>query len=217
MNRLSIGELETLIEAWPRRARTLMIGIDGAGGSGKTTLARALAKGGGPGIRVVSIDDFYRPSADRSSLPGEVGTLFDWRRLDAQLLEPLSRDEASNYQRYDWSRDCLGEWERVEAGGVVIVEGVTAIRRELRDRYDFRVLVDCRDDVRLARGLARDGEHYRAVWQKTWMPEERRYLSAHVPRDYAHLVIDGSAGTAEGNQDGSMIFEVLQAAGLPKT
>jgi Mg-chelatase subunit ChlI len=46
------------------RRRTLLVGIDGRGGSGKSTFARELAALL-PNATVVQFDDFYRPADER--------------------------------------------------------------------------------------------------------------------------------------------------------
>ena len=108
-----LDELRTRLHGLSRRRATLLVGIDGRGGSGKSTLARKLADAD-PGVTVVEFDDFYLPSGERESRAAagndEVGGNFDWRRLRAQVLEPLARDEPARYQRYDWPSDALAEW-----------------------------------------------------------------------------------------------------------
>ena len=108
----------------PRRRKTLLLGIDGCGGAGKSTLARALATVV-PAATVVEFDDFYRPSGERQARRDrEVGGDFDWRRVREQILVPLADDRPARYQRYDWGDDRLAEWHEVQPGGVVIVEGI---------------------------------------------------------------------------------------------
>jgi uridine kinase len=55
-----------------------------------------------------------------------------------------------------------------------------------------RVWVDAPRDVRLARGIARDGEEARSRWEDVWMPQEDRYVAQDDPIPSAHLVVDGS-------------------------
>ncbi|MFW5691015.1 MAG: hypothetical protein ACOCXZ_00830, partial [Chloroflexota bacterium] len=62
----------------------------------------------------------------------------------------------------------------------------------LRDFYDFSVWVDCPYAIRLARGIARDGEAMRTQWVEDWMPAEDRYTEAYTPRTFARMVVDGS-------------------------
>src|SRR5689334_15473078 len=104
-----------------RRQRTLLIGIDGRGGSGKSTFARRLERAGDD-VAVVEIDDFYRTEHERLARAAngdtEIGGNFDWRRLRDQVLLPLSRDEPGFYQRYDWATDALAEWHTIGIGGI---------------------------------------------------------------------------------------------------
>ena len=80
----------------------------------------------------------------------------------------------------------------VAPDGIVVVEGVCALHRTLRDAYDVRVWVDAPAEVRLARGVARDGEAARRTWLEVWMPREDRYVATDDPVACADLVVDGS-------------------------
>jgi uridine kinase len=193
-----VARLLEHLQALPRRG-TLFVGVDGPGGSGKSTVARALERLGPDKITVVEMDDFYLPSSERPPASGEgsLGAAFDWRRLLAQVLEPLRAGGRGRYQRYDWDADELAEWHDVPAEGIVVVEGVYSTRSELADHYDFRIWVTARPEVRLARGLERDGEAARSLWVDEWMPEEDRYAALDRPRERAHLVIDGASTLVE--------------------
>jgi len=69
--------------------------------------------------------------------------------------------------------------------------GIYTLRPELRELYDLRVWVDCPRDLRLARGLARDGEQARPRWEGDWMPKEDHYVSECRPMASADVVISG--------------------------
>lgn len=183
-------ELAGWLMARPRRRQTLLIGMDGPGGSGKTTLAAALANQESA-LTIVHMDDFYLPSAEQLPLPHLDAEGFDWRRLERDVLAPLARDEAARYRRYDWSHDALDAWATTPPGGAVIVEGVSAMRRELRSYYDVTVFVACPRETCLRRGLARDGESARGVWEGQWLPAEESYFARHGPRVTADIVVDG--------------------------
>jgi uridine kinase len=175
-----------------RRHKTLLVGIDGRGGAGKSTLARTLERASGE-ITVVEFDDFYLPLGERETRAGrEIGGNFDWRRLRDQVLTPLSRDEPAAYQRYDWRADELAEWHTVPVGGTVVIEGNYCTRRELFDLYDYTVWIDAPHEQRLARGLRRGGQDTEERWLTEWMPEEERYLEAEQPAERVDLVLDGS-------------------------
>ncbi len=157
-----------------------LVAIDGRGGSGKSSLAFFLAKRLSE-TTVVHTDDFAQPG-----VPG-----WDWRRFRRQVVEPLLRGEVGRYQRYDWQEDRLAEWYDVPSRGVVIVEGVSSTRRELAVPWDVTVWVETPKDVRLVRGIARDGEAMRSQWENVWEPEEDRYVEEQQPDRRADIVVNG--------------------------
>ncbi|SFA40653.1 Uridine kinase [Parageobacillus thermantarcticus] len=187
-------QLVRSIDKIPRKQSTLLIGIDGCGGSGKSTLADKL-KEECSNVTIVHMDDFYLPSAqiiNTHPTKKPVGADFDWKRVLNQVLEPISQDKEGYYQRYDWKTDSLAEWRMVPVGGIVIIEGVYSIRKELSEKYDFTIWVDCPREIRLARGLQRDGEKARDMWENNWMISEDIYVEKHKPHERADLVVDGT-------------------------
>jgi uridine kinase len=186
----AVERLGTRIQELRPRAGTVLIGLDGRGASGKSTLARALAGLLGA-TTIVELDDFYRPTATRLA-PGhpDIGGDFEWRRLRDQVLVPLSQGRSARYQRYDWPTDALAEWHAVPTGGRVIVEGNYSTRRELHAFYDLRVWLQAPHPVRLGRGRARGGLDSERLWLDVWMPEEERYLAADDAPARADVVID---------------------------
>jgi uridine kinase len=193
--------ISDIIARWSRSLHegvAFLVGIDGSGGSGKSTLARAI-HALLPGSVIIQMDDFYRPSSERQAmallLSKAIGADFDWERVRQQVLEPLRQGTNGRYQRYDWNRDTLAEWHDVPLESVVLVEGTYSTRRELASFYDYRIFVDCPREVRLARGLQRDGEGARHLWENEWMPAEELYVEKHSPFRTADLRIDGSGLT----------------------
>lgn len=187
--------LSDLMLRLPRRRLTILVGIDGRGGSGKSTIARALSALIDSSV-VVEFDDFYRPSEERGPLgdarSAEVGRNFDWPRVRDQVLIPLDTDRSARYQRYDWVADQLAEWHELRPGGVVIIEGNYCTRSELRDFYDLTIWVEAPHDVRLRRGLERGGQDQLDRWLEEWMPEEERYIEAENPQARVDLILDGA-------------------------
>ena len=187
---ISVSELCAAISAVEAPTTTRLVFVDGLGGAGKSVLAAALA--GKLGAPVVRDDDFYRPSAQRRREAAEgIGASFHWRRLERQVLAPLSRGEGARYQRYDWDEHRLGDWISLPGQGTVVVEGVYVLRVELRRYASVSIWVDTPRDVRLARGIERDGEAARSRWTEEWMPAEDAYVSAMHPKAFATLVVDG--------------------------
>ena len=156
-----------------------VIAVDGLGGAGKSTLAAALAVE--LGATVIHTDDFA--SWD---VPLEW-----WPRVLAQVLEPLTAGRAARFRRYDWDRRELAEWHEVAPGGVVILEGVSSSRRAFRPFLAFSIWVETPRDVRLARGLERDGSNALALWEG-WMTAEDQWVAREHPRESADYLVDGT-------------------------
>ena len=180
--------LLTAIQQRPRTSATRLVAVDGCGGSGKSTLAHKLAALD-PAITVIHFDDFYLPSTERRPISGAAGSEYDLARLAAEVITPLRSEQAAEYRRYDWVADRLAETHTVPTGGIVIIEGVYTL---LANDYDYRIWVECPYALRLARGLARDGEAARSWWVDHWMPAEMRYIERESPADHVDLVVDGS-------------------------
>ncbi len=187
-----LRDLIARLHALPRRRLTLLVGVDGPAGAGKSTFTRALAALD-PGLDVIQMDDFELPTSDRppagdAEAAERVAAGLDWRRLRSSVLLPLSRDQPARYQRYDPATDAMAEWRMVPVGGIVIVEGRYACLKALTTFYDFRIWVDSPRDVRNRRLDRGDG----AAPGGAWHPAEEAYLASQDPAAEAHLRVDGS-------------------------
>ncbi len=169
------AEALALVQRAAEGSPLTLVGIGGHGGAGKSALAAAI-----PGAHVVATDVFWD------------GERFDLERLRREVVDPLTRGKPARYGLYDRKRGRIGEERVVAAQGIVVVEGVCALHRLLRDAYAVRILVEAPYGVRLTRGVARDGESARSLWVDVWMPAEERYLAADNPAACAHLIVDGT-------------------------
>jgi cytidylate kinase len=155
----------------------ILVGIGGHGAAGKTTLARMI-----PDAQIVSTDEFWD------------GEGFDITRLASEVIEPLSHGRAAHFASYDWAARAPRGSRTLEPKGVVVIEGVCALHRRLRDALAVRIWVDAPVGVRLSRAIERDGEEARSTWMDVWIPSEERYVLEDDPVGCADLVVDGGRG-----------------------
>jgi uridine kinase len=195
------GDLARCVLAAPARLGPVrVIAVDGPAGSGKTTFAtRLTAALRAAGARVVEVhtDDLLKGWGDIVGF---------WPRLEKQVLAPLRRGEPAAYRAYDWVAGRFEDrWRAVPVPDVLVLDGVTSAREAIRPELSLAVFVRADDELRLARGLSRDGEALRPQWQR-WMADEAAHFAADRTADHADLVVDGAA-----EPDGDDAF--IQVAG----
>ena len=155
--------------------------ITGRSGSGKTTLAEALAVE--LAAAVVHMDDLYE------GWDQDLGRM--WPRLWAEVLQPISRGEPARYHCYDWAAGEFNAWVEVPPPTILIVEGVGSAGGPVDDLGTI-IWVEAPEDVRLERGIARDGAAYREHWL-AWMAAEQEHFRLAGTRDRAAIIVDGTA------------------------
>jgi len=146
----------------PGTPSTLLIGIAGGTGSGKTTLAKRIAVALPNHVTLLEQDSYYR---DRSHLaPAErVDVNYDEpaaleNDLLAAHLRALRAGQAVESPQYDFATHTRRTTtRRLEPSPVVVVEGILLFAvREIREAFDLRIFVDTDDDIRLMRRIRRD-------------------------------------------------------------
>lgn len=176
----SFGDLASTISLQPGPVR--LVGIDGCAGAGKTTFANRLSGALGDSAPVIHTDDFA--SHDE---PFEW-----WPTMLHDVIEPLLGKEPASYRPYDWVTRQRTATVTVQPAPVILIEGVGATRKAWRDLLTMRIWIDCPRGLRLARGVARDGEALRDFWSR-WMRDEDRYVAVERPDASADLTVDGAA------------------------
>ncbi|MGP7961432.1 uridine kinase family protein [Sanguibacter sp. A247] len=162
-----------------------LVCIDGPAGSGKTTLAAAIA----PllGASVIHMDDLYE---------GWTGLETGPERLTEWVLEPLASGVPGRYRRFDWGLGRYVERHSVPLGDFLVVEGVGAGSVLSAPFAPYLVWVEAPQDVRLARGIERDGAELEGEWRR-WMVEEAEHHRANRTRERADAILDGDGRFVE--------------------
>jgi uridine kinase len=199
---VAIGRYDDLARAvLAREGPVRLVGIDGCAGAGKTTFATRLAAAAGH-APTVHTDDFATHDV-----------FMDWwPRLLDEVIEPLLNGQPATYTAYDWVRRAAGATVTIEPRPLVIIEGVGACRRAWRDRLATSIWIDAPRDVRLRRGLARDGEELEDFWRE-WMAAEDAYVAAENPAGSVDVLVDGAAETGYDAGNEFVIVRSTAAAG----
>jgi uridine kinase len=144
---------------------SLIIGVAGGTGSGKTTVARKLVDALPSGLAtIIEHDSYYR---DRSGLPPEERSALNYDHPDAlesdllaEHLRQLRAGSTVEVPIYDFrTHTRRSETRRVMPTAVVVVEGIlTLAQPPVRDQLDIKIFVDTDADIRVFRRIRRDLE-----------------------------------------------------------
>lgn len=142
---------------------TIIIGIAGGTGSGKTTLTERLRDHFGQNeVSVINHDSYYKrhdelPYDERCKLNYDHPDSFD-TELMVQHLQALRRGEAVEVPVYNYAiHNRSDQTITVRPAPVIIVEGILIFTSpELCDLMDLKVFVDTDADVRILRRIVRD-------------------------------------------------------------
>ena len=158
-----------------------LVCVDGPAGSGKTTLAAAVAASL-DGAPVVHMDDLY---------PGWQG-LGQVDSMVLDLLRPLAEGRAGSYRRFDWARGEYAEEHLVAPGPWLVLEGVGSGGSAWSHWTTLLAWVVVPAALRLERGMRRDGEEMRGHWER-WMADEQTLFDRDGTRRRADVHVDGTA------------------------
>ncbi len=150
----------------------LVIGIAGGTGSGKTTVAHALAAAMPEGRCVVIEHDAYYKDLSTRTPEERAQVNFDHPdSLDSALLADhlrrLRGGEPVDVPIYDFvTHTRRPETRRVAPAPLIIVEGILVfVEDALRDQLEIKIFVDTDADIRLIRRIRRDLEQRGRTFQ----------------------------------------------------
>ena len=141
---------------------TLIIGIAGGSGSGKSTITRILASKFPRHVTVLNHDNYYKaqhdkPFEERVKVNYDAPEAFD-TALMIEDLRKLKAGQAIDCPVYDYSiHDRTDETKHIEPADVIFVDGILILENEeLRNLMDIKIFVDTDADERVLRRILRD-------------------------------------------------------------
>lgn len=142
--------------------KSMLIGIAGGTGSGKSTFAEGLKALFPDDVVIIAYDNYYKPQDD-ITFEERIKTNYDCPdALDTDLLieqlAALREGESIEIPLYDF---CVhtrkSDTERVDPRPVIIVDGILTFYDErLREMFDIKIFADADADERILRRLRRD-------------------------------------------------------------
>ena len=210
----------TNMEADP--SQPILIGITGASGSGKTTIARALLEElGADKATLLSLDEYYK---DLSHLDADARnqTNFDEPAaiehvLLCKNLYHLKQGETVPIPQYDFSTHTRKATPyALTLSRYLILEGIfTLTYPTVRDQLDLKVYVKCPEVICLNRRLKRDicerGRSEASVlqqYQTTVLPAFKTHIEPQ--KDFADLCLDGTDRPERGIEQILQTLENIQ-------
>lgn len=174
---------DRILRTPPKNAGTRIVAVDGQSGAGKTTFAAALAvalQARGATVAVVHTDDLLDGWDDQFTF---------WDRLLEQVVNPLRHKEPAAYRRYDWVRERFDqELTPVPPADIVIIEGVSAARAEMRRVADLTVFLNVSEDEAWRR--LRDRDPADAMpFLVAWKAREGRHFAADRTAEQVDVVV----------------------------
>lgn len=195
----------------PINPRPFIVGLAGASGSGKSTVAKRVASrlnGYVISMETYTVEMNHLPLEQRAKLNYDAPDAIDVRLL-ANHIREYAGGNAIEAPIYDFAQHMrvTDRRDHVPAKPLLIVEGILALHfAELRPHYDLAIYLEANDDNCKRRRQVRDiTERQRPLelirWQyeNTVLPAARQFLLPS--KRYANLVIesDSDAATVEAN------------------
>ena len=179
---------------------TILIGIAGGTGSGKTTLTQHLKEHFGQEVTVISHDNYYKRQdgktyEERAKVNYDHPSAFDTDLL-IEHLRQLKAGHSIQCPVYSYSdHNRTDRTVEIFPTKVIIVEGILIFQNPtLRDMFDIKIFVETDADVRILRRALRDVEERGRTLQSvvtqyltTVKPMHEQYVEPS--RKYADIVV----------------------------
>lgn len=186
------------------RSAPICVALDGASGTGKSTLANAVASQPDLAsvIALIPLDDFFAANIpdsawDSFSVEQRLERVFDWPRVREDVLLPLRAGRPARWYAFDFVSGLQPDGtyrrqsqpsERAPAG-IVLLEGAYSLHPALADLMDYAILVEAPVELRRRRLAAREEAEFLRRWHERWDPVEELYFKHVRPRATFDLVV----------------------------
>lgn len=185
---LRLKELDKLLENLKEKIALssrgpFIIAIYGRGGAGKSTIVNFL-KEHLQNLTVLPLDDIVHPLFDQNQI-------FQFAR---HVLKQLRENRKGKYQKYDWGRKMHTDWIIIKTKGIVLIDGLGSMDKNMFLYYDLKIWIDCDKNTAFKRGWQRDKNIYHIntmnEWIKEWIPKQEAYITKQHPKEKADIIFE---------------------------
>ena len=188
---------------------SLIVGLNGVDGSGKTTMARTLEhrlKKSGHKVLLISVDDFHNPRSVRYKR-GELSPIafchdsINYDAIANNALKPAFEMKGKSVlcqtKLFDLALDEEdAQFEEVTSNTILLVEGIFLFRPEICPFLHVKIFLDVLFENVMQRVLSRDiatlstEANIRERYSHKYIPGQMLYLDEVSPQSIADVVID---------------------------
>ena len=159
-----------------------LIAIDGPAGAGKTTLAAKFERDLSldNSVSVIHMDDLY---AGWENALDEHLT----QKLK-EIVEAFTSHSTFTISIFNWSSNSFDSFRTIEPTDILIIEGVGAGQKAVRDAGATLYWLDIEPSIGLERVLARDGLDIE-IHMRTWQIDQASFFESDLTRNHADHII----------------------------
>jgi uridine kinase len=190
---------------------SLIVGIAGGSGSGKSTFAKKIKETFGEDAILIDQDAYYKDlshlsSEERKEINFDHPESLDFDLISEHLLA-LKQGESILKPTYDFSTHSRTTTKQeIRPAKIIIIEGVLLFAvAEVRDLCDIKLFIDVEDDIRFIRRLERDIRER----GRTLEDVKKQYIATVKPmhslfvapsKIHADVIIPGVGDTTEAEK-----------------
>lgn len=195
---------------------TLIIGVAGGSGSGKSTFIRQLQSQVDADSHALSMDEYYHDQQDVDRAARDLVNYDSLEAVDVELfvkhLDLLKQGDAVDTPKYDFSEHTRhSETRRLEPRPWLFLDGIMLLAvPEIRKRLDLSVFLDLDENTRFERRKDRDMQ----VRKRSEESVQRQWMETVEP--FYQNVVRASASHADlvlQSQDFERVLHVLSRLG----
>ena len=167
--------------------KTILIAIEGASASGKSSLASLL--GEVYSCNVFHCDDFFlRPEQRTEERYKEPGGNIDYERMSEELIAPLLTGLPFAFHPFDCQKMALAPAVEVEPERMSIIEGAYCMHPKMAVPYNLRIFLQISPTEQKKR-LERRNPGMLQQFLTEWIPLEERYFKHFAIEQSCDLVL----------------------------